>query len=272
MRQVMLFLSLLLAVSAGGAFAQPSPTPEAAPTAAGAKSDEPPKYEVQLQASQESLSGGRGTWQTAAVYFERRFAGRRLAWASYRASRRNRTRDQEFIGGAYQPFAGKWALTAEAMFSNTHQYVGKFSVMAEGEKTLGRGWVAHAGARYTAYNRVKATSVYGLAEKYWGNHRAAYTLYVTRLTGAGTAPTQRLQYNRYFGEKPNTLGASFSYGREHENLGPQIGILRNKTWSASVAGRFWLTEKIGFSLDASVHRQGNLYYRRGLNVGIRYRF
>jgi YaiO family outer membrane protein len=144
--------------------------------------------------------------------------------------------------------------------------------MGEAEKTFGRGWVAHFGARYTAYNLVKARTVYGLAEKYWGNNRAAYTLYVTNLTNAGTAPTHRFQYNRFFGEKLNSFGAAASFGKEHENLGPNIGILRNQTWSASVSNRYWLSKKIGLNVDASIHRQGDLYYRRSLNFGIRYRF
>jgi YaiO family outer membrane protein len=176
------------------------------------------------------------------------------------------------MGGMYKSFGKKWAVTAEGMFSNTHKYVGKFSVMGEVERTLGRGFVGHAGGRFTSYDTVKATTVYGMMEKYWGNNRAAYTYYLTNLSNAGTAPTHRVQYTRYIGENLNSIGATAAYGREHENLGPQIGILRNNTWSVGVSGRFWLSKRIGVVVDGLVHRQGDLYYRRGMNVGLRYRF
>lgn len=238
------------------------------------KSDEekPPKYEAQLNFSVESLSRNLGTWRTASVYVQRKFDNKQIVWANFRASERRRVRDQEFILGIYKPFAKKWAVTAEAMYSPTRKYVGRFSVMGEVEKVFKKGFVGHGGMRFTQYDQVKATTGYGLVEKYWGSNRLAYTLYVTKLSNAGTAPTHRIQYNRYYGERVNTLGAAVAWGREHENLGPGIGILRNDTWSVSLSSRHWMTNKFGLNVDASLHRQGNLYYRRGLSFGLRYRF
>lgn len=229
-------------------------------------------YEVLLQYSQDWLSRDLGTWRTAMFSFERRSGRRQIVWGTYRASERRSERDQEFIGGIYRRFGKKMAVTAEGMYSPTFKYVGKFSAMGEVERDMGRGYVAHVGGRYTSYDGVKATSVYGLMEKYWTSNRIAYTLYVTNLTNAGTAPTHRVQYNRYFGERSNTIGATFSIGREHENLGPGIGILRSDTWSTAVSGRFWLIRNIGINVDGLFHKQGNLYNRRGLNVGTRIRF
>ena len=231
-----------------------------------------PKYEVQFQYSQEELTRDFGTWRTASIYIERRFAGRQIVWANYRKSQRNSFHDQEIIGGTYKPLGRKWAVTAEGMFSPTHKYVGKFSFMGEAERQLGSGFIAHFGGRYTAYTSAKATSIYALGEKYWGNNRAAYTLYVNSLSNAPTALSHRIQYNRYFGEELNSIGASVTLGREHENLGPQIGILRNNIWSVSVSGRYWMTKRLGLNVDGLIHRQGDLYYRRGVNLGLRLRF
>ena len=239
---------------------------------AGKIDEQSPKYEAQLNFSVEQLTGGLGTWRSASVYIQRKFSSKQIVWANYRASERRRTRDREFIFGTYKPFSKKWAVTAEAMYSPTQLYVGKFSVMGEAERIFGKGFVAHLGGRFTKYTTVKAVTGYGLVEKYWGNNRAAYTLYVTKLSNAGTAPTHRLQYNRYYGERVNSFGAAVSFGREHENLGPAIGILRNDTWSVSFSAKHLLTDKFGLNVDAAIHRQGNLYYRRGLSFGIRYRF
>ena len=230
------------------------------------------KYEVQFNYSTEALTGNYGIWRIASLYFQRKSADKKIIWGQYRVSERRSFRDREFIAGIYKPLNKKWAFTAEGMYSPTKNFVGGFSTMGEVERVFKGGWVGHLGARYTSYTSVKATTSYALVEKYWGNNRLANTLYVTNLSNAGTAPSYRLQYNRYYGERVNSFGAAVSFGREHENIGPPIGIFRANTWSVSGSVRHWVTENFGISADAVVHRQGDLYYRRGLNFGARYRF
>lgn len=235
-------------------------------------SEKEKKYEVQLSYSVEQLTRNLGTWRTASLHFQHKSENRQIVWGNYRLSNRNGNRDEEVVAGIYQPLKNKWAITAEGMYSPTHKYVGKYSVMGEVEKGLKKGLVLHFGGRFTKYDTVKANTGYLIAEKYWGNNRGAYTLYVTKLSNAGTAPTHRFQYNRYYGDRVNNFGAAFSFGKEHENLGPNLGILRSNTWSVSVSAKHWLTNNFGLSLDGALHRQGDIYYRRGLTFGLRYRF
>lgn len=280
MKVIFLVFNLFLILIGGSSFvpAQTENTLPAAATnelAAKPKTEDeegPKKYEVQFHFSNETLSRDLGTWRTASLYAERRFKNRQIVWANFRASDRNSTRDREFIFGTYKPLSRKWAVTAEAMFSPTHKFVGKYSVMGEVEKGFKNGFVGHGGVRFTKYDSVTATTGYGLIEKYWGSNRAAYTLYVTKLSNAGTAPTHRLQYTRYYGERVNSVGTAVSFGREHESLGPNLGVLRSKTWSVSVSARHWVTKNFGLVADGWVHRQGDIYYRRGFNFGVRYRF
>ncbi|HQU83328.1 MAG TPA: YaiO family outer membrane beta-barrel protein [Pyrinomonadaceae bacterium] len=234
--------------------------------------DKKPKYEAQFHFTNETLSRNLGTWRTASLYIERKFDSKQIVWANFRASERRGIKDREFVFGTYKPLANKWAVTAETMFSPTHKFVGKYSVMGEVEKVLKKGFVAHGGVRFTNYDTVNATTGYGLVEKYWGSNRAAYTLFVTKLSNAGTAPSHRVQYTRYYGERVNSIGTAVSFGRELENLGPGVGVLRSKTWSVSVSARHWITNNFGIVVDGWVHRQGDIYYRRGLNFGVRYRF
>ncbi len=236
------------------------------------KSDEKPVNEVQINYSTESLTRNLGTWRTASIYLQRKLKNRQTIWANYRIGERNGIRDQEFLVGTYKQLSNKWAVSGEAMFSPTSKFVGKYSLNGEVEKGFRKGIVAHFGVRHTKFSTVKATTAYGIGEKYWGSNRVSYTLYVTKLTNAGTSPTHRFSYNRYFGEKSNTIGIAASVGREHESLGPTLGVLKSKTWSVSFSEKHWLTDKIGINVDATIHRQGTSYYRRGLNFGVRYRF
>ncbi len=268
----LLFISCAICGQVVFAQAEPEPSPQAEEQPEKPEKEKEEKYEAHVYFATESLSRDLGTWRMGTVSVQRKFNNRQLVWASYRVSDRNGNRDQEFIGGTYKPLKNRWAFTTEAMFSASHKYVGKFSVMGEAEKVLGKGYVAHFGSRFTKYDTVNATTGYGLIEKYWGSYRGAYTLYVTNLSNAGTAPTHRFQFNRYYGERINSIGAAFSFGKEHENLGPSLGILRSQTWSASFSARHWMTKKFGLSFDGTIHRQGDLYYRKGLTFGARYRF
>jgi YaiO family outer membrane protein len=273
MKNAFLFFILFFLICFGtiSITAQTEKAPSPEDKTAEPEKEKKPKYEVQFY-SNESLSRNFGVWRTASLYVQRKFDNKQIVWGNYRLSDRNGTRDQEFVAGIYKPLAKKWAITAEAMYSPTRQYVGKFSVMGEVEKGFKRGFVAHFGTRFTKYSTVSAATGYGELEKYWGENRAAYTLYVTKLSNAGTAAAHRFQYNRYYGERVNTVGFAVSFGREHENLGPTLGILRSRTWSVSFSAKHWLTDNFGLSIDATLHRQGDIYYRRGLTFGIRYRF
>jgi YaiO family outer membrane protein len=269
---VLLFLSIQSSVIAQSSHSTQNTEPLTKPRAEAEKSDSQPKNEVQLQYSREKLSKNFGTWETASIYAQRKLKNRQTIWAMYRVSKRKSIGDQEFTAGIYKPLRKKWALTAEAMYSPTSKFVGKYSLMGEVEKIAKRGYVLHAGTRFTKYNKISATTVYGLAERYWGNNRAAYTLSLTNLTKAGTSPSHRLQYNRYFGERVNNIGVTVGFGREHENLGPNIGILRTRTWGISSSAKYWINHKFGINITGSYHKQGKIYSRQGLNFGVSYRF
>jgi YaiO family outer membrane protein len=252
--------------------AQSDPNQTATASDTAKNNDKKAEYEAHFNYSVEHLTKKFGTWRTAALRFQRKAADRQIVWGEYSLSNRNGVRDEEVSGGIYQPLKDKWAFYAEGSYSPTHKFAKKYSVTGEVEKGLKKGVVLHLGGRFSQYEAVKANTVYGIAEKYWGNNRAAYTLYLTNLSNAGTAPNQRFQYNRYYGERVNNFGAAFTIGREHENLGPGIGILRSNTWSVSLSAKHWLTKNIGIGLDGTLHRQGDIYYRRGLAFGLRYRF
>ncbi len=230
------------------------------------------KYSVQMNYSTESLSRNLGVWKTASLYLERKFNNRQTVWMNYTVSDRKSVRDQYLEVGMYKPLKNRWAITAEAGVSPTHNFAGKVSVKGEVEKGFANGFVIHGGSRFTAFTGIKATTVYGQTEKYWGNNRAAYTLSVTNITTAGTAPSHRFAYNRYYGERTNNFGVATSFGRENENLGLNAGILRSNTWSISVSEKHWLTKNFAINANATIHRQGTIYYRRGLNFGFHFRF
>ena len=229
-------------------------------------------YELITTHSTESLTRNLGTWRTTDFHLQRKFTDGKIVWGGFRNSQRKSVFDQQVIGGIYKPLTKKWAVTAEGQYSPTNNFVGKVNLLGKVEKVFKKGWIGHVGARFRSYDDVKVLTQFTTAERYWGNNLAGYTLNITTLSTGGTAFGHRVHYSRYYGERVNSIGFAVSGGKEVENLAGNLGVLRTDVWSVSASIRHWITDDFGVLIDATLHKQGDLYYRRGLNFGVRYRF
>ncbi len=226
--------------------------------------------EVEIGYSYEHLTNGFAPWQSAHLFVGKRFASRQSLYGIYRETSRIGQRDREGMVNFYQPFGRRWAALLEAQASPTHRVLPKWSAFAQVERNFGRGWVGSAGYRRTVFNTAQVNTGVLNVERYFSRYRAAYTLYVSGLEGAGTSTSHRGQFNFYYGEESSTLGVSFAAGREIENLGTRI--LRSPVQSFAVQGRHWLHPRWSVNYDFTFHRQADIYTRRGFGVGLRYRF
>ncbi|NNF00198.1 MAG: YaiO family outer membrane beta-barrel protein, partial [Pyrinomonadaceae bacterium] len=206
------------------------------------------------------------------VSVHKKFNDKQIVWGGFRNTQRNAIHDQQMIAGAYTPFAKKWGVTAEVEVSPNNNFIGKVNLYGKIERVFPKGWIGHGGVRFRSYRDVNVATAFGTAERYWGNNLAGYTFNFTTLSSGGTAPSHRVHYSRYYGERVNSFGFAVAAGQEVENLGPGLGVLKSNTWSVSTSVRHWVTDSFGIMLDGNIHRQGDLYYRRGLNFGVRYRF
>jgi YaiO family outer membrane protein len=250
--------------------ASPTPIPNTAKSEAGSVDEK--RTDVQFNYSYESLTKNFGSWQTASIDFSHKFAARQTLYGSYRETERLNQRDREFVVGYYQPLSRKWLLLVEAGASPTHKVLAKWSALVQLERSFKKGWNVQGGYRRIQYNAAKVNLGIGGVEKYWGNYRAAYTLYVNNLENSGTSASHRLQFNRYYGDPVSSVGIGFGFGRELESLGGGRGVLRTDVQSFSFSGRHFFNKRLGLNYGLTIHRQGNLYVRRGGNLGIDFRF
>ena len=232
---------------------------------------EKPRSEVQFSYSQESLTGGYGIWRTASLDFSRKFQSGQVFYGTLLATERFRRRDQQVTVGFYQPIDRRWTLQVEASASPSRKTLPTWSAFVGIERHLSRGWNLSAGYRRTEYRSAKVNLVSSGVEKYFGNYRAAYTLYLSNLQSTGTSASHRLQFNRYYGENASSVGVTAAFGRELESLGAG-GVLQTGVRSVGISGRQWFNDRWGMNYDAWYVKQGNFYDRRGANIGIRFRF
>ncbi|HEY5900839.1 MAG TPA: YaiO family outer membrane beta-barrel protein [Burkholderiales bacterium] len=227
--------------------------------------------ELEAGFTRERLTRGLPDWKSVSLEAVRQYHARAALYGSVRQSERFGERDAQLGGGGYLPLGASWTAQAEALYSPEHQVLPHSSLFAGLSRTLAGGWGASAGLRRNEYTRTAAHVLSLGAERYWDQWRAAYTLYSGRPEGSGSATAHRFQVDRYYAER-SSVGASFVTGREVENTGPLGGILTSEVTGAELYARHWLTTHWALSAAALMHKQGDLYERRGVRLGIRYRF
>ena len=275
------FSAFLLACAAGRAAAATPDAPSCdaclilAATTGGPASPKtidpaPQTTEIEVGSSYENLGNGFNHWRSVYLEGVHRFAPREVIYGHMRETERFAQRDQELLGGFYYPLADTWTTLVEANASPSHHILAKWSVFGQLEKSFPGGWGLHAGLRHTEYAQSNTNLALLTAERYFGDFRAAYSLYVGRPEGAGSAASHRFQFSYYYGDR-SSVGIAYTIGKEVENVAP-AGVLTTDVRDWGLLGRHWFSRHWAVSFEALWHEQGALYSRRGARAGLRYQF
>ena len=228
------------------------------------------KIEAEARSSIERLTAGRSDWRSTQLDFQARNAARQSYYGSLRATERFDQGDSEAMLGTYQPLGGPWAVQVEATVSPTHHVLARHSLLAQLERRFDAGWGVQAGYRRSTYNDTGADLAIATVDRYFSAFRAAYSLYLGRPDGASFGSSHRLQWSYYYSDR-SFIGISAAAGREIENIFPNR-VLTSQVRNLTLAGRHEFTPGWVASYEWLVHRQGDIYTRRGFGLGLRHAF
>lgn len=262
-------LAVALAAAAAHAAAQTKDATRA-PTPAPLVSA-PLGTEVEAGFTRDDLDSGFANWRSVYLEAAHRFAPRHTLYGSVRQTERFDLRDVEVAGGLYYPLTSQWTALVEASYAPEFRVLPRYSAFAWLHRALPYGFGAALGFRHSEFRKSDTNLLVGDLERYWGNWRGAYTLYVGRPEGATAGAAHRFQVNYYYGERSN-VGASVTFGEEVENVGPPIGVTKTDVRALALFGRHWLASQWAVSYEIYTHEQGDLYRRNGVRLGLRYRF
>jgi len=228
-------------------------------------------WELRVEGAHENLDHGQPDWNEALA---------QLAWkprkdfallGAARTTERFDQRDREGMAAAYVPLGGKgMVLHLEGTLSSTHKVLARDSALAELAQPVGGGWVVTGAAKYSRYDTGNVAIGNATVEKYIGDYRFGYTVYISRLEGASWTPAHRLAASWYRGALTYAT-LSGAKGREVENVFPQP-LLVTDVSAVSLAGGLELAPTWGLTFEALYVRQGDLYTRRGARLGTRILF
>lgn len=236
-----------------------------------AQGQERAPWEVRLEGAHESLDHPYDSWREAAAQVAWRPAPEQAFIAGARATERYGLRDNEAIAAAYLPLAPKGpTLHLEATGSSTHHVLPRSTFLAEAGLPFGQGWVALGGLKASRYSTSDVRTATATLEKYRGDWRFAYTIYLAKPDGGAWSPTHRLAATWYRSELTQA-GISASRGREVENVPPQ-GLITSEVRNVTLTAGFEVAPRWGLVLEWAWHEQGDLYSRRSLRLGTRFLF
>src|SRR3970282_1784598 len=103
----------------------------------------------------------------------------------------------------------------------------------------GGGWGAQLGLRRSEFDSGRVDLSLFTLERYFGAQRLGYTFYSGRPEGEASAPSHRVQWSLFFGDR-NSVGVFVAGGREVENVGPGT-LVSTDVRAYAVFGRYWLS-------------------------------
>lgn len=195
------------------------------------------------------------------------FAPRILFSGGTYASRRLTRGDYDFRLGLHQPTGQNIAALAEPSIHSLQDTLPRYTLYTHMTRTLPGGWGLGFGVRQTEYNFASANLLALSAERSFGSFRGAYTLYSNRVEGSPLGSAHRFELSYLYGDR-NTIGLSYTTGRDIDNLAPPPGLALSDVRDWTLSGRHWLSPNWALTYDVLSQEQGPLFRRQGLRLGV----
>jgi YaiO family outer membrane protein len=255
-------LALLLSV-----FAAPWATDTVPPPAAMTPPQPPPPMEVHAGVGYEALTAGMAPWKEAFARLQTGVGPGIGVHAQARGTERFDLVDTQVQAGM-DARVGGWSGAVEAAVSPTGNVLPTLSVLAELHRDLGRGWVVGAGGRYLDHDIGPVRIATFTTDYYLGDYRLGYTLSLGFVDDASAA-AHRASASRYYGDGSGVT-ALVGAGQSVERLSVD-DLLITDVRAVAVWGIHWASPRIGITYGASFNQHGELFDRRGGQLGLRVR-
>jgi YaiO family outer membrane protein len=245
-------------------------TPVVSPPTSPAPLEASARIEVELNTTQERLTKGLPNWTTNAIFLSWRDAERRSWYGGWRDVRRYNLNDTDAHVGTVQPLGNDFSLQGEVGGSGSHRFLARSYAQLVMHKSFGTDWMTSVGWKESHFDAGRTVLGTFAVERTLRSYRVGYTLYEGRPDGAGFSPSHRLHLSRDYGDR-NVMTVSLIDGRETEASG-NGRFLTSPISGLSVSGKHWFTPDWALSWDVIQQKQGDLYTRKGVTLGIRRAF
>lgn len=239
----------------------------ALPTLAAA-ADLHPSTTLGVEAAHESLDNGSDDWRALTLRARHDFGPRRLAEITIGETERFNLRDNQ-VGVLYSTaLSGALTATVDANVSTTHKVLARNAIGAALQYEFRKGWLTHAGVRSSDYGSARVNQAHLVLEQYVGAASWSVAWRPTRAF-ATTAHSAEVRGAWYYGER-NVVGVS--YGRGDEAATTPLGVRLTDVRAIALTGRHALGAGWMVNYAIANTRNGGLYTRKGISLGLVHTF
>lgn len=228
-----------------------------------------PSTTLGVNLSGETLGDGVSDWSERAVRVRRDFDRRKLVEAGVASTRRFGLSDRQFSGTAVWPMGEKLTGSVDASYSGTHRILPRNAVGAALQYEFRPAWLLRGGARTTRYDEDRVNQASLALEHYFSDYGMTVSWLPTRVFGV-TAHSYALQGAWYYGDR-DAVSLTMATGREATTIERGTVVL-GKVESVGIGGRHMLSPAWSANYGISYTRQGGLYTRKGLSIGLAYTY
>lgn len=226
------------------------------------------EHTLEYSTRREWLDHGLDAWSAQRLDYAATARGRVGGYGALLDERRFGLRDRGVEAGLVLPLSAAWTLQPEAGRYPGAEFLPRWYADLRLQRTFAGGWIGSTSVRRSDYRDTRVERVALGAERYVGAWRGGYTLNLTRIDGRSLAG-HGLSLDRYYGQR-SVIGARFTVGREQALQGTRV--VASDIRGFGVVDRHWFAPGWALHWDAGLVRQGDLYRRRGLTLGLQHAF
>ena len=221
------------------------------------------------RASVDGLSGGHAGWNEQSLRLDRRATARSgVSVGVQRLSRFGRD-DRRVDFDASVALGRRVTAGVEGEASPSHAVVARAGGAVRLHASLGGGWGMQLRGGERRFDAATVRAGSATLERYWGRWLASYAFTGGRVASATSTAGHSLRLTRFAGER-GAVTASVSGGREAESLG-DAGVRVADVRAVAVWGDRPVSSRFALVYGGAVTRQGALYSRRTVSLGVRAR-
>lgn len=218
----------------------------------------------------DNLTGNYDNWQSAYIQYERSLSDETLGYLRFNQTRRFDLSDNEVLTGFYTELNENWQLFGELGGSGTSRVRPELQGQIILSRALNNGYLISVGAHRSRWP-TSTTQGYSLQlERYFSQWRWSYRIRQDHLLGGDSALSHAATLS-YFYDDWSAITLALNQGEEAEKIAPQQVLITNVK-GISVYGLHQLSPSWGLRWAVSFNQQGDFYDRRGVLLGLRYRF
>lgn len=216
----------------------------------------------------DSLDNGYQDWRGVRIELGNEARGRAGGHVALVSEQRFGSRDQALELGGSLPLGNGWRFAPQLALAPDASFLPRASADLNFFRELGGGWVVSAGVGHSAYRDAHVNRVTFGAERYVGAWRVAYQATSSHLSGR-TGIGHDLRVARAYADA-SEVGLQLNAGREPTVLAR--GIVDSNVTGVGLFGRHAFDAHWTLWWNAGSTRQDVFYTRRGVGLGVQYRY